>query len=210
MFDAVIFDLDGTLIDTESLALASGIEAFASMGQPVDEAFMHGLVGKDLPTGARIIAAAFPELDLVELDRRWTHGMKMLMDDGLPLKPGVEELLARLTLPRAIATSSGRDAAHAKIGRTGLAAHFEHIVTYDDVTAHKPFPDPYLLAARLLGVDPARCVVFEDSDVGAEAAHAAGMHVIQVPDVMATEGRFAHLVAEDLLSGAIAAGVISA
>lgn len=208
MFDAVIFDLDGTLIDTESLAMASGIAAFESLGQPVGLDFMHGLVGKDTPTGAKIIAAAFPDLDLAELDRRWTEGMRARMEQGLPLKPGVEELLSRLALPRAIATSSAREAARVKLGLSGLAPRFEHVVTYDDVSAHKPFPDPYLLAARLLQVDPARCVVFEDSDVGAEAAHAAGMHVIQVPDVTATEGRFAHLVATDLLSGAIAVGLL--
>jgi len=64
MYDAILFDLDGTLIDTESIALVTGLAAFRAHGHAVDEAFMHGLVGKDEPTAARIIRAALPEVDL--------------------------------------------------------------------------------------------------------------------------------------------------
>ncbi|MBA4349649.1 MAG: HAD family phosphatase, partial [Rhodobacter sp.] len=77
-----------------------------------------------------------------------------------------------------------------------------------DVSEPKPAPEPYLLAAARLGVDPTRCLVFEDSDVGAEAAHRAGCTVVQVPDVAPTEGRFARHLAADLLAGARAAGII--
>jgi HAD superfamily hydrolase (TIGR01509 family) len=208
MFDAVIFDLDGTLIDTESLALSAGIEAFAAMGNPVDPAFLHGLVGKDNPTGARLIRAAYPALDMVALDKRWAAGFEKRMAGGMPLRPGALDLLTQLTLPKAIATSSGRKGAARKINLAGLAHHFTHVIVLEDVKAPKPAPDAYLLAARRLGMNPARCVVFEDSDVGAEAAHRAGMHVVQVPDVNPTEGRYAHMVAPDLLSAARSLGLI--
>jgi beta-phosphoglucomutase-like phosphatase (HAD superfamily) len=81
-------------------------------------------------------------------------------------------------------------------------------VTVDDVLAPKPAPDPYLLAASLLGVDPARCVAFEDSETGARSAHAAGMTVVQIPDIVPTDGAYAHLVAPDLISAALKLGLI--
>ncbi|MGB8815240.1 MAG: HAD family hydrolase, partial [Paracoccaceae bacterium] len=90
----------------------------------------------------------------------------------------------------------------------GLGDAFAHVITFDDVSAPKPHPEPYLLTAARLGVAPARCVVFEDSEIGAASAHAAGMCVVQVPDFLPTEGRFAHHVAADLLSGARLVGLI--
>jgi HAD superfamily hydrolase (TIGR01509 family) len=208
MFDAVFFDLDGTLIDTESLALTSGLAAFAACGHPVDDAFMHGLVGKAEPMAAEIIRAALPALDLGQFNALWRESFSAAIDAGLPLKPGATELLPLITLPMALVTSSGRTGAHHKLGLAGLTAHFREIITFEDVTTPKPAPEPYLLAAERLGVMPARCLVFEDSDIGAEAAHRAGCTVIQIPDVAPTSGKFAAHVAADLLTGARLAGLI--
>lgn len=208
MFDAILFDLDGTLIDTESLALAAGMEAFAALGHPVTEAFMHGLVGKDMPTAGRIIAQNHPALDLGALDAHWARGFDEALSRGLPLKPEVEELLAARLRPMAIVTSSQRREAHRKLGIAGIADAFAHVVTYNDVAAPKPAPEPYLLAAGLMGVDPARCLVFEDSETGAEAAFRAGCRVVQVPDVVPSEGRWAHHLAPSLLDGARMAGIL--
>jgi HAD superfamily hydrolase (TIGR01509 family) len=208
VFDAVIFDLDGTLIDTERLAMTATVAAFEAMGFLVEHDFLHTLIGKDLPTGERLIAARYPALDLVDLDRRVTAAMQQELLSGMPLKPGVRELLSLITQPKAIATSSSRNGAIRKVAQAGLTADFHHLITLDDVQRSKPAPDAYLLAAKLLGVTPARCLVFEDSEVGAEAAHAAGMHVVQVPDLVPSMGRFAHHLADDLISGARAAGLI--
>lgn len=208
MFDAVFFDLDGTLIDTESIALASGLRAFAAFGHPVTPDFMHGLVGKAEPQADAIIRAAFPALDFDGFAAAWRAGFAQGVDEDLPLKPFATDLLSAITLPKALVTSTGRDGAHYKLDRAGLSHHFRTVVTFHDVAEPKPSPEPYLLAAERLGVDPARCVVFEDSDVGAEAAHRAGCIVVQVPDVMPTEGRFARHVAADLMSGARLAGLI--
>ncbi len=207
MIDAIFFDLDGTLIDTESLALASGLAAFAAMGHPVDEEFMHRLIGKDMPTAGRLIAAALPGLDQTGLHSLWGERFQAATADGLPLKPGAETLLSARLRPMALVTSSGRDEAHRKLGIAGIADAFETIVTFHDVAAPKPAPEPYLLAAERLGVSPARCLVFEDSETGAESAHRAGCIVVQVPDVAPSEGRWAHHLAEDLISGARMAGI---
>lgn len=209
MYDAILFDLDGTLIDSESLAVASGLAAFAEAGFPVDLAFMHRLVGVSGPGSVRIITERHPGLELALLDALWHERFSAAVQAGLTLKPGVAELLGHaLHLPRGLVTSSRRADAHAKLGKVGLAASFAHVVTLEDVSDPKPAPEPYLLAARLLGVAPARCLVFEDSEAGSEAAHRAGCVVVQVPDVVPSQGRWAHHLADDLISGARAAGLI--
>jgi beta-phosphoglucomutase-like phosphatase (HAD superfamily) len=208
MYDALLFDLDGTLIDTESIALATGLAAFAAAGHAVDEAFMHRLVGRDEPTAAGIIRAAIPGADLEAINRNWRGAFAAGVDRGLPLKPGAAELLDLARQPLAIVTSTGREGAHRKLGIAGIAGAFTHVVTLDDVTAPKPAPDPYLLAASLFGFSPARCLVFEDSEAGAEAAHRAGCVVVQVPDVVPSSGRWAHHLAPDLLTGARMAGLL--
>jgi beta-phosphoglucomutase-like phosphatase (HAD superfamily) len=204
----LIFDLDGTLIDSESIALATGMAAFAAHGHEVDEAFMHALVGKDEPTAGRMIRAALPGVDLAAVNVHWRKGFNDGVDAGLELKPGARDLLPALSLPLAIVTSTGRQGAHYKLGIAGIADAFTHVVTLDDVRAPKPDPEPYLLAATLFGISPSRCLVFEDSETGAEAAHRAGCVVVQVPDVVPSEGRWAHHLAPDLLSGARMAGLL--
>lgn len=210
MYDALLFDLDGTLIDTETLALAAGLQAFAAMGFPVEAGFMHRLIGIDQPTAGAMIRSHLPGIDLEALNEHWGAGFRAGMNGGLPLKPGTTELLAAAPghLHRAVVTSSGRADAHHKIAIAGLAPAFATVVTVDDVTRPKPDPEPYLLAARLLGVSPGRCLVFEDSEAGAEAAHRAGCVVVQIPDVIPASGRWAHHVAADLMAGARLAGLI--
>jgi HAD superfamily hydrolase (TIGR01509 family) len=209
MYDALLFDLDGTLIDTESLAMASGLQAFADVGHPVELDFLHRLIGIDQPSSVHLIRNHRPDIDLEALNSHWGAGFRARLDDGLDLKPGTSELLATAPghLHRAVVTSSSRKEAHRKIGIAGLAPSFATVVTVDDVAKAKPNPEPYLLAARLLGVDPARCLVFEDSETGAESAHRAGCVVVQVPDIVPASGRWAHHVAIDLMSGARLAGL---
>ena len=103
------------------------------------------------------------------------------------MKPGVVELLDFLAgrgLPLAVATSAGRATAEHHLGRAGLLDRFTALATRDDVERAKPHPDIYLEAARRLGVAPERCLAFEDSNIGLEAAHAAGTMAFMVPDLL--------------------------
>jgi HAD superfamily hydrolase (TIGR01509 family) len=205
MIDAILFDLDGTLIDTESVAVTAGMAAFEKCGQRVDLAFMHSLVGVDQPTARIRIKSVFPNL---EMDRAWQSAFEAAIARDLPIKPGAVQLLEMRLRPMAIVTSSGRAAAHHKLQLANMGGYFEHVITVDDVKMAKPAAEPYLLAAARLGVDPARCLVFEDSETGAEAAHKAGCIVVQIPDVVPSLGRWAHYLAGDLLAGARHYGLI--
>lgn len=211
-FDAAIFDLDGTLLDTERLALQAGYATLTQLGVPHHAGLLERQIGKDGASGARAIAAiygdSFPIADFIA---RWDQLFMELLDQGIPLRPGASALLdqlASLGLSRAIATSSARASATKKLAQTGLAHHFGAVVTFDCVTRPKPDPEAFLLAADRLGADPTRCIAFEDSDTGARAAHAAGMIVVQVPDMVATTGPHAHHLAVSLMDGARMAGLI--
>ncbi len=211
-YDAVVFDLDGTLIDTESLCNLAGVEACANLGFPVSMAFFESLAGIDDRTRARLIEEHVgATVELAAFLTEWDRLCSERFARGIPVKAGAVELLEGLEaagVPVALATSSRRGPAEEKLAATGLGRFFRTVVTFDDVAAPKPAPDPYLLAAERLGADPRRCLAFEDSETGARAAHAAGMTVVQVPDLHPTKGAHAHHVAPSLLEGALLAGLL--
>ncbi|EYD74517.1 hypothetical protein Rumeso_03813 [Rubellimicrobium mesophilum DSM 19309] len=213
-FDAVVFDLDGTLIDTESLCNLAGVEACANLGFPLTLAFFESLAGIDDRTRATMIEEHVGQpVEYAAFLAEWDRLCTLRFAEGIPVKAGAVELLEALEaagVPVALATSSRRGPAEEKLAAIGLGHHFRTVVTFDDVAAPKPAPDPYLLAAERLGVAPARCLAFEDSETGARAAHAAGMTVVQVPDLHPTKGAHAHHVAGTLLLGAAAAGLLPA
>jgi HAD superfamily hydrolase (TIGR01509 family) len=129
-------------------------------------------------------------IDATTFKDEWLDVYRQLLDDSIEVKPGALHFLACLAemqIPRAVATSSSGAKARAILDRVGLWQYIPHLTGGDEVAAGKPAPDVYLDAARKLGVAAARCIAFEDSETGTTAALAAGMRVIQIPDLIAAE-----------------------
>lgn len=210
---AVIFDLDGTLIDSESIALDVGARLLTGMGVADSRAILARLVGVDGGEGRRQLQTlAGPGFDVAAFALAWETEAEAAFAGGVPVMKGAGTLLARLTdlgLPRAIATNSRTAGALAKLGSAGLLHHFgeDNVVGVDAVARAKPAPDLFLEAARRLDTEPALCLVFEDSSIGVAAALAAGMRVVQIPDMSHPAPGGSHLIAENLLDGARRAGL---
>ncbi len=163
--------------------------AGAALGMDMPASFCRGMIGNSVDLCRAMIRERYG--DAVPLDRYFAlHGRHLdaLVASGrLALKDGVPALLDALDrrgLPRAVATSSGRHRALHHLQHAGIAERFGSIVTRDDVSRGKPDPEPYLTAAAALGVGPAACLALEDSHTGVRAAHAAGMRVVMVPDLL--------------------------
>ncbi|MGW1160814.1 HAD family hydrolase [Streptomyces sp. NPDC002513] len=183
---AVLLDMDGTLVDTEGFWWDVEVEVFASLGHTLDESWRHVVVGGPMTRSAGfLIEATGADISLADLSVLLNDGFEARIDHNLPLMPGAARLLAELAaqeIPTALVSAS-----HRRIIDRVLAAigpqHFALTVAGDEVQRTKPFPDPYLLAASGLGVDPARCAVIEDTATGVAAAEAAGCRVVAVPSV---------------------------
>jgi len=185
---AVLFDMDGLLIDSEPLWLAAETAVMARLGgQPWTQQDQHELLGGSLKKTVRYLLAKAtrPQPPHVVADWLMSGIEERVRRDGVPLRPGAGELLAEVAaagLPYALVTSSERGFMDAVLASTGL--RFDVTVCADDVTVTKPDPEPYLLAAKLLGIDPARCAVLEDSPNGVASAEAAGCRVFAVPSLV--------------------------
>ena len=213
-FSAVIFDLDGTLVDSERLILDAGMTALAALGHAPQRAVLASLVGTVGDESAGVLRSAYgPAFDAAAFDTAWSQAMAAASTGALDPRPGAMELLSHLHargLPRAVATNSRTVTAHESLVAAGLAAFFQadHVHGRDRVARPKPAPDLFLHAAMALGADPAACLVFEDSDTGVIAALEAGMTVVHVPDQRPPAVRHAHHHAATLIDGARAAGLI--
>ncbi|GAA1986288.1 HAD family phosphatase [Amycolatopsis minnesotensis] len=192
---AVLWDMDGTLVDSEKLWDVALYEAAESLGGTLSEEQRLTLVGSNMDatasyllevvTGEEPAPAAIAEMG--EWIRQRTAN---LFEGALPWRPGAREVLAAVRaagLPSALVTSTERALTELALNTIGRE-FFDATVCGDEVDGlNKPLPEPYLRAARLLGVDPARCVAVEDSPPGTESAVAAGCTVLVVPNDVPVE-----------------------
>jgi len=185
---ALIFDMDGLLLDTEPLAALAWRDTAIGLGVEFDAALALALVGRNFADCATMIRAHYgADYPVDEVLDRWHATYDAIVErEGVAVKPGVHELLdwlERKAIPRAIATSTGRERARGKLIRTALLPRFHELVGGDEVAFGKPSPDIYFEAARRLAMAASDCVVLEDSEPGIRAALAAGMIPIMVPDL---------------------------
>jgi HAD superfamily hydrolase (TIGR01509 family) len=186
--DAVIFDMDGLLIDTERVFRDVLIESAADMGYEFPQALHRKMVGLPGRESDRLMQDFFgPQFSLPDYRRRLTEMVELRLGDGVPLRAGALELLdylERQAIPKAVATSTGRQTAEKRLCNCGIRQRFQVVETSDDVVRGKPNPDIFLKAAADLGMLPGKCIVLEDSYNGIRAAHAAGIKAIMVPDLL--------------------------
>ncbi|MFK0283423.1 HAD family hydrolase [Streptomyces sp. NPDC090499] len=183
---AVLLDMDGTLVDTEGFWWDVEVEIFARLGHTLDDSWRHVVVGGPMTRSAGfLIEATGAAITLAELSVLLNEGFEARIGTALPLMPGAQRLLAELyeqQIPTALVSASHRRIIDRVLTSLG-PQHFSLSVAGDEVSRTKPYPDPYLLAAAGLGVDPARCAVVEDTATGVAAAEAAGCQVVAVPSV---------------------------
>ena len=188
MYSAVIFDLDGVMLDTEPISRAGWQLAVSKFGLELSDEVFLKMVGLGIGDIGNVFKEAFgDEFDYEQARKMRLEYMKEHIDkNGIGIKPGVFEVLDFLDeqkVPRAIATSTTRKFAERKLALTKLGDRFDTIVYGDQIENGKPSPDIFLAAAKQLNVPAEKCLVIEDSENGIKAAHAAGMTVVMIPDL---------------------------
>ncbi|MFI5768671.1 HAD family hydrolase [Streptomyces sp. NPDC051658] len=175
----VIFDCDGVLVDSERIAVRIQVQVGAELGWPLTaEEVVEQFVGRSNKSVGELVDARLPGASAA-----WQQRFEDLHRDAVGTElvavEGIHEALAALTLPTCVASSGSHDKMRHTLGHTGLYAHFEgRIFSATEVARGKPAPDLFLHAARRMGVDPAACVVVEDSKYGVQAARSAGMRAL--------------------------------
>lgn len=200
---AVLFDMDGLLVDTERTWFAVESEVMAALGAPWGPEHQQALVGGPLERTVAYMLRLAGQADLepAELGRSLVDGMVRHLRRGpVDWMPGARRLLdeaAHGGVPRALVSSSLRVVVDAVLDAVGRH-HFEVTVSGDDVIRTKPHPDPYLRAAELLGAAPGECVALEDSATGATSAMAAGCVTVVVPSLLPVPAELADLRVDSL------------
>ncbi len=186
-FDAVIWDMDGLLLDTERLAHESWQQASRELETGIEDALFLQIIGMNVESFHRWLDERLGDnVDVDRLVQRANDIYHAKIEKGPPLKAGAQscvEWLATQGVAQAVATSSDQELARRKLGHHGLLRHFHEIVSGDQVTHGKPHPEIFLKAAQSLRKPADRCLVFEDSRLGVISAAAAGATVILVPDI---------------------------
>ena len=184
---AVLFDMDGLLIDSERIAQDVTREAALHLGLALPDPIALRMIGLGRDALERMLVAELgPDFFFERFQTEWELRYYERITRGVPVKAGVAEALAALTaagLPCAVATSTHTDFARYKLEQAGLLTHFALVVGRDAVPHGKPAPDLYLHAAKQLGVSAHRCWAFEDSLPGLTAAAASGARTHWVPDL---------------------------
>ncbi|MGY1434525.1 HAD family hydrolase [Streptomyces reniochalinae] len=198
---AVLLDMDGTLVATEDFWWDAEVEVFAELGHRLRDEWRQIVVGGPMSRSAGfLIEATAADIAVDELSVLLNAKFTERLDKGVELMPGARRLLAELAahrIPAALVSASHRtvvDRMLTWIGRENFAL----TVAGDELVRTKPHPDPYLIAARRLGADPARCAVVEDTATGVAAGEAAGCQVVAVPSIAPIEPKSGRTIVSSL------------
>ena len=189
---AVVFDMDGLLLDTERIVLDGFLHACRIRGVPADPDAYRRCIGTTVERTRELLIEGYgPDFPYDAIVASWNdYCDEHLVRRAPPLKPGAREVLEtvrRLAIPCALATSTWDPEASDRLASVGLDHFFAAKVTGDRVTNGKPDPEPYRTATALLGVEPTRAWALEDSAHGVRSALGAGLRVFQIPDLVAPD-----------------------
>jgi HAD superfamily hydrolase (TIGR01509 family) len=192
-FDAILFDNDGVLVDTEPLFLQATQELLATIDIRLTAEDYHDI---SMRQGRSVFDLAkdrgVSDSEIFDLRARRGDRYSELIEEGIAVLDGVEESLERLhgTIPMAIVTSSDRDHFDRIHRQTDLMRFFEFVIAKGDYSDHKPHPSPYLAAAKRLAIDPRRCLAIEDTERGLISATSAEMSCVVIPNALSNRGNF--------------------
>lgn len=196
---AIAFDMDGLLLDSETLFRDALFDVADARGIDFPQELFLSMVGLPGATNRVQVSAHFgASFDYDDFILGVKARFRVLAPNRLTLKPGADALInasRNAGLPVALVTSSGRETAEYQLDLFGLFSKFDAVVAGGEAARGKPWPDPYLEAARRLEIDPVHCLAFEDSHNGVRAAHAAGMMTVMVPDLLPPTDEIAALCA---------------
>lgn len=189
-YRAIVFDMDGTLIDSMGVHLQAWKQTCEHFGYPFERAYIHSLGGVPTRQTAVLLNKRYQLMHDVDAVAEQKHQAWQSLQTGNPLL--IDETYQVLLrhqgkLKMGIGTGADRPSALQILHKTDLLSRIETLVTASDVSHGKPHPETFLTVAQNMGIPPGECVVFEDTDIGRQAAHAAGMDCIMVVD-----GRIQH------------------
>lgn len=200
-YQAVVFDMDGVIFDSEKCVLESWMEAAKKRSiQDIEQVFIQ-CIGTNEPATRKILLEHYgPDFPYEEYREESSHIFHEKYDDGrLPLKPGIRELLEMLVSEGykvGLASSTREAIVRQEIQDAGLLPFFQNLTCGDMLKKSKPEPDIFLMACAHLGVKPEEAIAIEDSYNGIRAAHSAGMFPVMVPDLLPPDDEMRHLAGQ--------------
>ncbi len=190
MVEGVIFDMDGLMFDTEPVWTLAWTPTLATIGLEFNPELADAARGTSGKSMEAVIHRFLPDVDAAYVRETLFSTAHHMMEEGVPKKPGLDELLAFLSeqgVPLAVASSSSQELIALHLQNGGVREYFTHLVSGVGMSHPKPEPDIFLMAAEAIGVDPSRALVLEDSLSGVRAGVAGGFITVMVPDMVAPD-----------------------